>query len=262
MRTWRGELAVAATLAAGPVPALSNMAELHAWAVAGYQSAAGDSDAARSTLRTALDRPGARPYRCLLLSRLVELTDPAEAGPVLDELVAVAGPQVSPWSHTTLHRAVGLIHRDFGALREAVADADVGGLVFERARAQLALAELPCPAGGDEVVAGLAGAHQTFARVGAHGLRRQAARRLHELGAKVPRERSRAAGLLTESEERVARLVQQGMRNREIASALHYSPRSIEVYLSRVYAKLRVASRLELARALDALDDPGQRGSG
>ena len=39
-----------------------------------------------------------------------------------------------------------------------------------------------------------------------------------------------------------------------IAAALHYSPRSIEVYLSRIYAKLRVSSRLELARALDAMD--------
>jgi len=28
------------------------------------------------------------------------------------------------------------------------------------------------------------------------------------------------------------------------------------VYLSRIYAKLRVSSRLELARALDAMDPP------
>ncbi|MCE6994636.1 LuxR C-terminal-related transcriptional regulator [Saccharothrix sp. S26] len=41
------------------------------------------------------------------------------------------------------------------------------------------------------------------------------------------------------------------MRNRDIAAALHYSPRTIEVYLSRIYAKLRVSSRLELARVLD-----------
>jgi len=46
--------------------------------------------------------------------------------------------------------------------------------------------------------------------------------------------------------------VQQGMRNRDIAAALHYSPRTIEVYLSRIYAKLHVSSRLELARVLDA----------
>jgi DNA-binding NarL/FixJ family response regulator len=47
------------------------------------------------------------------------------------------------------------------------------------------------------------------------------------------------------------------MRNREVAAALHYSPRSVEVYLSRIYAKLRVSSRLELARVLDAMDARG-----
>ena len=124
--------------------------------------------------------------------------------------------------------------------------------MFERARAQLLLGELD-----EREVAALVDAYRLFARLGAHAARRRAGRRLQELGAKVPRIRRGGAGLLTESEERVARLVQQGMRNREIAAALHYSPRSVEVYLTRVYAKLRVASRLELARTLDAMDTAG-----
>ena len=168
---------------------------------------------------------------------------------MLARLVDVVRPQVSPWARTTMHRAMGVVEHDADALLRAVSDAEEAGLVFERARAQLALGELD-PAAEPALVE----AYQTFARLGAHGLRRKAGKRLHELGAKVPRARSRTPGLLTESEERVARLVQQGMRNREIAAALHYSPRSIEVYLSRIYAKLRVSSRLELARALDALD--------
>jgi DNA-binding NarL/FixJ family response regulator len=184
------------------------------------------------------------------LSRLIELAPPAlELDALVKDLVEVATPQVTPWAQTTLQRTLGVVHHDPAALREAVAHADTGGLPFERARAQLALGELV-----DSEVPALLEAYRLFARLGAHGLRRRAGRRLHELGAKVPRARSGAAGLLTESEERVARLVQQGMRNREIATALHYSPRSIEVYLSRIYAKLRVSSRLELARALDRMD--------
>jgi DNA-binding NarL/FixJ family response regulator len=58
--------------------------------------------------------------------------------------------------------------------------------------------------------------------------------------------------LLTGAEERMAHLVQLGLRNREIAAALHYAPRSVEVYLSRIYAKLGLSSRLQLARTLDA----------
>jgi len=253
IRTWRGELVLAAPLAARPAPAAHNVASLHAWALAGFLAARGDPDAARRTLLTAADDPAVATYAGLLLSRLAELEleqgRADDAAKTLARLADLTESHVSPWARTTLHRTAGTVTGDAGALSQAVGEAELGGLVFERARALLGLGELD-PGGAS----GLVEAYQTFARLGAHGLRRRAGRRLHELGAKVPRVRSRAGGLLTESEEKVARLVQQGMRNREIAAALHYSPRSIEVYLSRIYAKLRVASRLELARALDAMD--------
>jgi DNA-binding CsgD family transcriptional regulator len=257
MRTWRGELAVAAPLAAQTGTLPRNVASLHAWALAGLQSAQGDVDAARATLTAAIEAPGTPTYLALLLSRLAELeraqgrADEAERAVRL--LIESPTTDVSPWAGTTLNRAVGIVRRELDALEEAVRLADAGALVFERARAQLALGETH-PSPGDQTVAELLDAHRTFARLGTHGLRRLAARRLTELGAKVPRVRSRAAGLLTQSEEHVARLVQQGMRNRDIAAALHLSPRSVEVYLSRIYGKLRVSSRLELARALDAMD--------
>ncbi|HEU4421026.1 MAG TPA: helix-turn-helix transcriptional regulator, partial [Pilimelia sp.] len=253
IRTWRGELVLAAPLAERPPPASRNVANLHAYALAGFLAARGDPDAARRTLTAAVEDPLTATYGGLLLARLVELElsegRDAEAAQALETLIKVATPLVSPWAVTTLHRTAGTIRRDREALARAVREADAGGLVFERARAQLALAELV-----PDAVPELVEAYHAFGRLGAHGLRRRAGRRLHALGEKVPRARSRAAGLLTASEEAVARLVQQGMRNREIAAALHYSPRSIEVYLSRIYAKLRVASRLELARALDAMD--------
>ena len=241
----------ACRLAARPAPAARNMGELHAAAVAGYLSATGDPDGARARLRLALADPGTAPYGCLLLARLIELELDRghDVTGLLDTLVALATERVSPWSNTTLYRTVGVVRRDPAQLARAVATAEAGGLVFGRARAQLALGEL-----AGDAPAGLLEAYRTFARLGVDGLRRRAGWRLHELREKVPRHPSRAAGLLTESEERVARLVQQGMRNRDIAAALHYSPRSIEVYLSRIYAKLRVSSRLELARALDAMD--------
>ena len=253
IRTWRGELVVATTLAARPQPLNRNLGSLHAWAMAGYQLARGDVDGARATLVAAADAPGTATYLALLLSRLAELelvhggAEMAER--VVQRLVEATSSDISPWARTSVHRMVGVVRGDVGALVKALHEAEEGGLVFDRALAQLALGELD-----QSTVAGLVEAHQCFARLGAHGLRRRAARRLHELGAKVPRARSRAGGLLTESEEQVARLVQQGMRNREIAAALHFSPRSVEVYLSRIYAKLRVSSRLELARALDAMD--------
>ncbi|GIJ64092.1 ATP-binding protein [Virgisporangium aurantiacum] len=250
MRTWRGELTLAAALADRSVPRVLNLAGLYIWALAGYRAAAGDPGGAATVLRAELDRAGDTPYGCLLLSRLIELEPAGEdIDGLVKDLVRMAATSVSPWSLTVVHRTVGGVRADPQALREAVTGARAGGLTFECARAQLLLGEHD---EGDG--AALVDAYRTFGRLGAHGLRRRAGRRLQELGIKVPRARRGGDGLLTESEERVARLVQQGMRNREIAAALHYSPRSVEVYLTRIYAKLRVASRLELARVLDAMD--------
>lgn len=52
---------------------------------------------------------------------------------------------------------------------------------------------------------------------------------------------------LTPSERRIAGLAQRGLTNTEIASQLKLSPRTVENHLARVYAKLGVRSRTELA---------------
>lgn len=52
---------------------------------------------------------------------------------------------------------------------------------------------------------------------------------------------------LTERESEVAVLVADGSANREVALTLHLSVRTVEVHLSRVFAKLGVRSRVELS---------------
>ncbi|WP_242504196.1 helix-turn-helix transcriptional regulator [Promicromonospora panici] len=54
-------------------------------------------------------------------------------------------------------------------------------------------------------------------------------------------------GLLTERELDVARLVVQGRTNRQVAATLYVSVRTVEVHLGRVFRKLGVRSRTELA---------------
>jgi DNA-binding CsgD family transcriptional regulator len=57
-------------------------------------------------------------------------------------------------------------------------------------------------------------------------------------------------GELTATERRVAELVAEGRSNKEVAAELFVSVRAVEANLSKVYAKLEVRSRTELARRL------------
>jgi DNA-binding CsgD family transcriptional regulator len=89
-----------------------------------------------------------------------------------------------------------------------------------------------------------------------------------ELGASLWSERARAElsriggrpastpGVLTPTEERVAALVAAGGTNREVADALFISPKTVQWNLSKIYRKLGVRSRAELAAKLAAGETP------
>jgi DNA-binding CsgD family transcriptional regulator len=73
--------------------------------------------------------------------------------------------------------------------------------------------------------------------------------------AKAERELARVAGRrrsegLTETEQRVAALVATGKSNKEVASELFVTVHTVESNLTRIYEKLGVRSRTELARRL------------
>ena len=55
---------------------------------------------------------------------------------------------------------------------------------------------------------------------------------------------------LTATEQKVAELAASGLRNREIATRMFLSEKTIEANLSRIYGKLEIRSRSELVRRL------------
>ncbi len=57
-----------------------------------------------------------------------------------------------------------------------------------------------------------------------------------------------ATGGLTPTERRIAALAAEGRSNKEIATALFITPKTVGTQLSRIYRKLGVHSRTELAR--------------
>jgi DNA-binding NarL/FixJ family response regulator len=62
--------------------------------------------------------------------------------------------------------------------------------------------------------------------------------------------RGRASTGLSETERRVADLVADGLSNKQVAAKLYLTVRTVETNLSKVYAKLGIRSRTELARRL------------
>jgi DNA-binding CsgD family transcriptional regulator len=82
-----------------------------------------------------------------------------------------------------------------------------------------------------------------FERLGAQVYAERARSELTRIGG-----RAVAAGdELSETEQRIADLVSQGRSNKEVAAALSLSPKTVEWNLSKVYAKLGIRSRTELA---------------
>jgi DNA-binding NarL/FixJ family response regulator len=55
---------------------------------------------------------------------------------------------------------------------------------------------------------------------------------------------------LTPTEARIAELVADGQTNREVAAAVFLSEKTVETNLTRIYRKLGVTSRRELARRI------------
>ena len=119
------------------------------------------------------------------------------------------------------------------------------GHPFERARSLLVLGEVQRRAKHRRAAREtLTEAIDAFDRLGAH-----------LWVAKAGAERARIGGRttiegLSETELRVARLVAEGRTNKEVAAELFVSVRAVEANLSKIYAKLGIESRTELARRI------------
>jgi DNA-binding CsgD family transcriptional regulator len=129
------------------------------------------------------------------------------------------------------------------ALERALAHHDRVPIPFDRARTLVALGEVRRRAKRRrEAREALEAALREFDRLGADLWIARARAQLARVGGRAP---SRAE--LTPAERQVAVLVAQGHRTKEVAAQLFLSPKTVEGHLSRIYGKLGVRSRAELA---------------
>ncbi|MGD0855698.1 MAG: response regulator transcription factor [Dehalococcoidia bacterium] len=72
------------------------------------------------------------------------------------------------------------------------------------------------------------------------------------------RKKRNGANILTAREADILKLIAKGMRNQEIAAALHMSERTVQFHITNMFAKLGVRSRIEAlirSKALGLLTD-------
>jgi ATP/maltotriose-dependent transcriptional regulator MalT len=218
--------------------------------------------------------PGSwRAYALELLTRCwlaLERHSEAERTAGLAELAAAAMrlPLATAWAD----RAVAAVALHSGettrAMVRALASADAAhnvGAPIESALSRTLAGRALAQAGEtDEAVAELRRAAAAFDACGARRYRDSAERELGKLGHR-PHRRTRAGNTettsldsLTERELQVARLVVDRKTNTEIAAELFLSPKTIEAHLRNIFRKINVASRVELARAVERANNGGR----
>jgi ATP/maltotriose-dependent transcriptional regulator MalT len=93
-------------------------------------------------------------------------------------------------------------------------------------------------------------AHDMFGAVGMNAFAERARRELVATGEKVRRRSSSTLTELTAQEAEISRLAAEGRTNTEIGTQLFVSARTVEWHLRKVFPKLGITSRRQLASAL------------
>jgi ATP/maltotriose-dependent transcriptional regulator MalT len=185
------------------------------------------------------------------IEALIRVDRGAEAEPLIGALERNGEQQDRAWmlavgarGRSMLLAARGDLDAASAAATRALAQHDRLPMPFERARTLLLLGQLQRRQRRKESAsASLQDALDIFERL---HVRLWADRARAELArANVgPRQSSQ----LTPSEQRVAELAASGMKNRDVATTLFISPKTVEANLARIYRKLGIKSRAELGR--------------
>jgi DNA-binding CsgD family transcriptional regulator len=137
--------------------------------------------------------------------------------------------------------------------REAIERLDRTRVRGELARARLLYGEwLRLQGRGADARTQLRIAFELLTRIGASAFAERARRELLAAGETVRRPATETRDALTPQETLIARLAADGRTNPEIGAQLFISPRTVEYHLRKVFGKLGIGSRRELAEALPA----------
>ncbi len=230
----------------------------HAWVLGFIELSLGDPAAALTHLRrsyelrnTFMYEPGMRVELGDLLEALIATGELDEADAILETWEERAEALDRAWALAILARGRGLLLAARGDLEGAFASFERAldeharsTDPFHHARTLLALGRTQRRAKKRSAArATLDEALAIFERLGASLWAEQTRTELARIGGRTP-----TGDELTEAESRIAALVAEGRTNREVADVLFLTVHTVETALTRVYRKLGVRSRVELAR--------------
>ncbi|REF00711.1 ATP-binding protein [Thermomonospora umbrina] len=244
-------------------------AALAAWALGLLDLARGRFDAAAGRLETVCAGPARRDFLIRAVPDQVEAA--VRSGRTSPHL-----PALEHWAeHTARPHAAALVHR-CRALQATGDDAEEhyhaalrlhheAGRPYDHARTALLYGEwLRRRRRRTEAHTRLTDALNAFEQMGAAAWAARADTELNALGdrpAARPHERDPVARL-TPQELQVVRLAAAGLSNRDIATQLFLSPRTVGHHLYRAYPKLGIGKRTDLGRFSFSDHRPGRRTEG
>lgn len=214
----------------------------------------------------ALRRPAENPHH-LLVQRMstVDATEAAmlagrtdEAAEVVRGFAAWVAAGAADWARLDLARCWALLGGDAadgaetGSGEDLLAIAARAGRPFATARTELQIGSaLRRRKRHQDARAHLRSAEERFDRLGATAWSRRAHAELRATG--DAHSRPELPDPLTPQERQIADLAAQGLTNRQIASTLALSPRTVGYHLYKIFPKLDITSRAQLGAALRRL---------
>ena len=207
----------------------------------------------RRLLAAGIREPGAIRFVGDEIEALIALGRAEEATALLEWLEARAtelGRVSAAWTAQRCRGLLAAVGGDpegaFAAFERALSMHEQVPMPFEHARTLLALGATQRRAKRKAAARETLGrARELFDELGAVLWSAKATAELARITGRAP-----SAGALTPTESRIAELAAGGASNKDIAAALFVTPKTVETQLSRIYAKLGVHSRMQLAARL------------
>jgi DNA-binding CsgD family transcriptional regulator len=226
------------------------------WAAAALYNGLGRYDEAFSAAEAVLEDPDDLSFGPFATVELVEAASRTgrvgTAVAALDRLEVATSASGMPWGEAIAARSRALVSQGDLAesrYRDAIDLLTPTALRLDLARTHLVYGEwLRRVRRNVEAREQLRVAHGLFSDFGMEGFAERARVELAATGGHARKRSVETSNELTPQEAQISQLVAEGATNNEIASQLFITPRTVEYHLHKVFRKVGVKSRTQLAR--------------